>query len=152
MRIVRFISISAIGFLLGFAGWHFSNLGYFQRWEKLPVTPQDIPGYFSVSKQKTYPGLVEITKPCDYSTVEFSLLAKPPDKIADCLQRLELDPEGSMRITYVLDIDTSVWKWEYIDNTNAAFLSMLCLPSSGLLIGIGIAFLVETSKFYVNRT
>ena len=151
MRFARFFSAMAIGFLLGYAAWRITDLGYFERWERLNTGPTEIPRYFSVSWQQSMGGHVKITKPCDYSWPEFSIPASPPRGITDCLQRLEMDPGGSTRITYVLDECGTVWQRTHPDNTRVHYLGMLCLPSAGLIAGAIAALIFEASKAHHQR-
>jgi hypothetical protein len=152
MRFARFLLLMAIGFLLGYAAWHISDLGYFERWERLAIAPQEIPQYFSVSSQENTGGFVKITNPCDYSWPEFSILASPPKGITDCLQRLELDPGGSTRITYVLDSSGTVWQRTHIDNTSVYYLGMLCLPGAGLFVGAIVGLIFEFVRMRKQKT
>ena len=54
---------------------------------------------------------VEVTKPCNFSSPEFSLFTNAPRGIIDCIQTLEPQPDGFVRYAYVLDKDGTVWHW-----------------------------------------
>jgi hypothetical protein len=174
MRAIKIMAIGAIGFLLGLGLWYFSYSGASQSWEKLPAAPQAVSALIPAEQPflfiKTSDGSIysysgqqnegwlkdtapenlgfpyEVTQPCDFSSPEFSLLAKPPKNIKDCFQEKNNAADGYIQDAYVLDRDGSVWEWSYIYSSFSDLPRCVCIPSTGFLLGLLIAFYAIPGK------
>ncbi len=173
------IVFGTIGFIFGIVFWQFIKSGYLQGWEKLPApphritelisTPSESPfiktsdgatytysdwkneGWIQESVDPNYfPGPFEITRPCKFSSPEFSFLVKHPQNLADCLQLNISYPDGSGRYTFVLDRNGYLWDWSIVDDNYGTLLGILWYPGSGfftgLLLGAAIPFLVKKAN------
>jgi hypothetical protein len=79
---------------------------------------------------------VEITKPCDFSSPEFTFLANPPINSVSCIQATTYyAPDGFDQNAYVLDRSNDVWEWSHIVGPNSYF-TMFALIGVGLLVGL----------------
>jgi hypothetical protein len=147
MRVLKVIVLGVIGLFLGYGLGVGILSGYFQRWEKQEMTPQEIEEIFTVESLEdiSYP-MTTITKPCDLSSSEFSFFSNHPLQIKDCIQRSELYADGYFHYTYVLDDNGNVWGTKYGNSANNAINTMLCLLSLGLLLGIAGALLITSPK------
>jgi hypothetical protein len=143
MRIVKIIGFGAIGLFIGLGLLNIIESGYFQRWKKLSTPPHNVSEYFSTDKEKNSPSPVKITKPCDYLSPEFSILSNSPQNIVDCIQRSEIYPDGYGRFVFVLDNNGSVWEWAHVVTAYDSLSTGVCLPGSGLFIGVAIALLAN---------
>ena len=150
MKIVKIIAFGAIGLFLGLGLSSIIESGYFQPWKKLSAPPPNMSAYFSVGEEQNSPTPVKITKPCDFSSPEFSLLSNSPKNIVDCIQRSEVYPDGYGRFASVLDSDGNVWEWAHVVTASDSLSSMICLPSLGLLIGVVIALLAKRQNGIKN--
>jgi hypothetical protein len=133
MRTIRVIGFAIIGFFLAFWLYDIFESGYFQRWEKLASPSEQVSEYFSAPEKKAISGF-EVTKPCDYSMPEFSILSNAPKNSIDCVQTKQLYPEGEGRATFVRDNAGNIWEWSNLVYVN--MIALVCWPGFGALIGI----------------
>jgi len=114
----------------------FSN-GYFQQWEKLPAPPVQptniITVYFGdvyarsidsrvyvfdhtgkIWKEAVIPSnsFVVNTRTCGSDQPELSVISNVPSRIVECMT-FTLAIEGSVRESYLIDDQGSVWAWRY---------------------------------------
>jgi len=140
MRMIRVIGFAMLGFFLAFWLYDLFESGYFRRWEKLSSPTEQVSEYFSAPTKKANSGF-EVTKPCDYSMPEFSLISNSPKNIIDCVQTRQLYAEGEGRDTFVRDNAGNIWKW-----TNLVYIDMIalvCWPGFGALIGVVAAIVLN---------
>ena len=167
MRLAKILAIGLIGLILGLAWSRSISSGYFQAWEKLPPPPLPIIEFVAVGEgsiiaktandsvlrcsswlhecwaqadlSKSSFDHTRVTKPCDFSSPEFSSFKSHPKNTIDCIQGVTQYAEGVGMDTYILDSDGNVWEWSYIfagNETLFAAFAPYCCPSFGLLIGI----------------
>jgi len=146
MQFLKTIAFATIGLIVGLAIFILVDGGYFERWKQVSPPPPNIVRYFSVSEaqeQSMSKGIVKVTRPCDYSAPEFSLLSNSPKRIVDCFQE-SIEYAGTYyQNTSVLDSDGNVWDWHLFRIGLDYLGSLICLPGLGLLTGLFIAFLSE---------
>jgi hypothetical protein len=140
MRSVRIIVFGIIGILLGIGLFNLDDYGYFGRWQKLPDSPERILGLFSSENWQNDPG-VKYTKPCDYSSPEFSFLNNHPKNTTDCVQVFIQYAEGAHRYSYAIDQGGDIWEWDHLAINELS--ELILLTTLGCVIGIIIAVLVN---------
>jgi len=143
MKIVKMIAFGVIGLFIGLGFLTITESGYLQRWRKLSTPPQNVSEYFSAGEEQNSPSPVKITKPCDYSSPEFSILSNSPQNTVDCVQRYEIYSDGYGRFASVLDNNGNVWEWAHVVTAYDSLSTGVCLPSLGLFVGVVIAFLAN---------
>ena len=174
MQTIRIIAIGIAGFILGLGLFLIDNNGYFQYWQNLPSPPQEIseiipagaPSFFIKTLdgstyyysswhnegwlQKTVPtdfvNPFEVTRPCDFSSPEFSLLTNSPPKIKDCVQETTLYADGSTQYTLAIDGKGNIWEWKHTTTAYDSLNQIIFFPFIGLLFGIVIAILTNPAK------
>jgi hypothetical protein len=145
VQIIKAIGFALIGFFLAFGLYYAFEVGYFERWENVPLQSQEVSEYFSTTQKKNVTSSpIEIKRPCDYSLPEFSLLSNSPKNIDDCVQVTMPYPEGESRNTYVRDSNGSIWRWSYLIYFDLT--ALICVPGSGLLIGVLIAVVTNSPR------
>jgi hypothetical protein len=93
---------------------------------------------------------VEVTKPCDFSSSEFSPLTNVPESTIDCIQTFERQPDGFVRGAYVLDKDGTVWHWYTSASADPSVLIMLvCITVFGAIVGLLIG--IGTSRLRILK-
>ncbi len=153
VRILRFFSITAVGLILGLGFWYASSTGRFQQWTEVPVKSQEIPDYIdTIAGQDPPLPPGRISRPCDYSSSEFSFMANPPRQIVDCIQRVDVYVDGSERSTHAIDSSGRVWEWRYGTTALEAVSAMPLSACSGLFIGMAAGFAIEAVKANAGRT
>jgi hypothetical protein len=159
----KFLQLAAFvlaGFVLGLVISKAADSGYFQQWQKLPVSSAKITELPSANGNsvfaKTDSGEVlrctewnyecwvkdkipervswsgEVTKPCNYSSPEFVLLANPPGTRIDCVQ----SNDGFTRYAYVLDDSGNTWQWAFGESIDNRMGRMVIYPALGALVGL----------------
>ncbi len=149
-RIARLTSLMTIGLVLGFVAWQAFQQGYFSRWRRLAIAPQDAAVYLAGRGQAAdLSG--RITKPCDFSKPEFSFPVNAPARISDCIQLEWWGPEVYDRRTYVLDQPGSVWAWSFRLYAPEVELAMFCMSGFGLGVGALVGILIEAMRMVRGR-
>ena len=115
-----------IGYLIVFV------FDFFAPWYKVSTTPDYI---FSAKGGTRLSEESWISKPCDYSSPEFSLLTIPSENIVDCVQVHNF--YDMWRDAYVRDIYGDVWMWSdgpftrhfvlYYLVSNSLSFALLCI-------------------------
>ncbi len=146
MRLITIIAFGIIGIFLGIGLFHLDDSGYFQHWQRLLAAPANISDIFSPeSPQYDYPH-VQYTKPCNYSSPEFSILANPPKNIVDCIQESEMYADGGTRSAQVIDRSENIWEWSHFTYAYDEQTKMILLPVFGCAIGIVIALFITKQQ------
>jgi hypothetical protein len=162
------------GMILGLF-WSWSLLtGYFKAWEKLSPPPSTIVELVTVGDAGLYVKTIDnsilrcsnwrnecwvkdkisensretrITKPCNFSSPEFSPIKRHPENISDCIQGVTQYVEGNIAQTFVLDNVGNIWEW---NNASSGFDPLAAIfitfCSSSLGIVLGIIFFVKKRK------
>jgi hypothetical protein len=88
-----------------------------------------------------------ITKPCNRSSPEFSILVDPPTNVADCFQ-VQINMIG--RFAFVLDNAGAVWKWGHHPGFLDTQFEIITFPFAGSMvggaIGLAIAFFIGATR------
>lgn len=150
LRFVRIVGFGIIGILLGFSLLIVDDI-YFQPWHEISTLPNQTielyPGstvkVFSPESWAVHPEY-RSTKPCDYSSPEFSLFNNHPKIIQDCIQVTYLyGAEYLIDFTYILDSNGSVWKWSSDPDSQERDRKGTYFIVSGFIIGVAIAILLN---------
>jgi hypothetical protein len=167
MGYVSIVLLGMVGLIAGLTWGYVSDGGYSEQWHKLPAPPSKISELVTVSDGtlfvKTLDGSVlqcssirnqcwihgqvpdnddnwtKVTKPCNFSSSEFSFLTHPPKNITSCIQGATQNAEALGRETYLMDADGNVWEWHHNFSgpgpTLTVFASIMC-ATLGVIIGL----------------
>ena len=155
-----------LGLLLGIGVSQARNAGYFEQWQQTASPPVKIEELITSGKgtilAKTIDGeilrctnwreecwipaqlpspvddayVTIVTKPCDFSSPEFSLLTNRPREIIDCIQDKTTYADGWGEQTYVLDADGVVWEWSHGGTVYSAGGGHILFSCLGMLLGV----------------
>jgi hypothetical protein len=142
MKIFKTLVLAFVGLFIGLGLAVLSQDGYLQRWEKLNKPSQDILRNFSAPDIQATDHRYQYTKPCDYSSVEFSQFSDPPKNIVECVQVKQQYAETARLETYVRDNSGGIWQWFYYADPANNWLYLLCPSTLGFIVGIIIAILL----------
>ncbi len=176
MRFFRVALLGFVGLIAGLATGYILRGGYYVQWHKLPPSPAPIAEFLTVSSDtlfvRTVDGSVlqcsglgnqcwtqgqlpandvkwtEVTKPCDFSSSEFSFLTHPPNNARACIQGDTQFIEARWRETYLMDAEGNVWEWSYTFG-GPSLLDEVCgsiiCAAAGVLIGLS-SLLIRRKK------
>ena len=127
MRFVRVALFGIAGLVVGLTTGYILKGGYAKQWHKVPPSPFGISEFLTISDRTLFvravdgsvlqysdfrnqgwtqgqlpdnePKWTEVTKPCDFSSSEFSFLTRPPKNTTACIQGSTQFIEGRMRET-----------------------------------------------------
>lgn len=170
MRALRIIVLCGLGLLAGWTAWQAMQAGYPQPWSKLPAPPaipgelmwtdyvpvsirtvdgdvytfSDGKGWVSAEPRPEQSGPPTDVEPCTPVFLRLRLPNVWPNTVRQCTHITEYYADGFIEYGVALDSEGNVWKWQRA-RTPAELpvyvLSILCCPSVGGLLGLGLATL-----------
>lgn len=139
MGFIKILAGGMIGLLLGVGIFQLDTNGFFERWKKLTSPSTDILNLFEIEGASSGNG-VEITKPCNFSTPEFSFVSNYPKDIVDCVQKIVREADVYTKSAYAKDSKGIIWEWRLFSYAYAENSKLFMYPLLGFAFGLAITF------------
>ncbi len=161
------LGLTGLGLLVGFAIFRSESVGYFVRWQKLPVPPSEVDRFVVSREGDLYAGSFEgealhwdgrswevaeapagleqgwsVIHPCRQEMPQFSPLTRPPSGVVDCIQDEGIYAEFYNKHVYALDDQGNVWQWSLLTHALGQVIRLVVYPCIGGIAGLILALAV----------